>query len=101
MANTIGPLGATTAADQTTGAAAPKATKDVSKEAFMQLLVSQIKNQNPLNPTDGVQFLTQLAQFSELEQLINIKSELSGLRETLTPAAGSTETGTEKTTSNS
>jgi flagellar basal-body rod modification protein FlgD len=96
MANTIGPLGATTAADQTGGTAAPKATQDVSKEAFMQLLVAQIKNQNPLNPTDGVQFLTQLAQFSELEQLINIKSELAGLRQTLTPPASS-EAGAQQT----
>ena len=96
MANTIGPLGATTAADQTTGANAPKGNQDVSKEAFMQLLVAQIKNQNPLNPTDGVQFLSQLAQFSELEQLIGIKSEMSGLRETLTPDATSTETSTEQ-----
>lgn len=92
MANTIGALGTSAAADQATGSA-PKANQDVSKEAFMQLLVAQIKNQNPLNPTDGVQFLTQLAQFSELEQLINIKSELSGLRETLTPT--STENSTE------
>lgn len=98
MANTIGALGASTAADQTMDSA-PKANQDVSKEAFMQLLVAQIKNQNPLNPTDGVQFLSQLAQFSELEQLINIKSEISGLRETLTPAATSTADSTE--TSNS
>jgi flagellar basal-body rod modification protein FlgD len=94
MANTIGAVGASTASDQTTGSA-PKANQDVSKEAFMQLLVAQIKNQNPLNPTDGVQFLTQLAQFSELEQLINIKSEISGLREALKPAATSTEDSTE------
>jgi hypothetical protein len=40
--------------------------------------------------------LTQLAQFSELEQLINIKSELSGLRETLTPATTSPENSTEE-----
>jgi flagellar basal-body rod modification protein FlgD len=91
MANTIGPIGSAAATDATTGTQAPKANQDVTKEAFMQLLVAQIKNQNPLNPTDGVQFLSQLAQFSELEQLINIKSELSGLRETLTPAPGTTE----------
>lgn len=73
----------------TTGGAA-KEKPDVSKEAFMQLLVAQIKNQNPLNPADGVQFLTQLAQFSELEQLVNMNSELKTIRETVTtpdPAA--------------
>jgi flagellar basal-body rod modification protein FlgD len=100
MANTIGPLGAMTAADQTTGTTAPKASQDVSKEAFMQLLVAQIKNQNPLNPADGVEFLTQLAQFSELEQLINIKTEVSGLRQMLTPPAASTGSDTEQQPTN-
>ncbi len=38
----------------------------VNKQTFLKLLVTQIKNQNPLNPTDGTQFLSQLAQFSEL-----------------------------------
>ena len=57
----------------------------VNKETFMQLLVAQIKNQNPLNPADGVQFLTQLAQFSELEQMMGIRSEVAALREQMTP----------------
>jgi flagellar basal-body rod modification protein FlgD len=51
----------------------------VGKDAFLQLLVAQIKNQNPLNPADGVEFLSQLAQFSQLEQLINIRTELANL----------------------
>lgn len=63
-----------------------------SKEAFLQLLVSQIKNQNPLNPTDGVQFLTQLAQFSELEQLISMGSDMKQIRETLDGALLAPET---------
>lgn len=53
----------------------------LGKETFMQLLVAQVRNQNPLNPADGVQFLTQLAQFSELEQMANAGSELSKIRE--------------------
>ncbi len=69
--------------------------KEVSKEAFMQLLVAQIKNQNPLNPADGVEFLTQLAQFSELEQLVNINRQLTGLRTELRPPAAATQTNTD------
>ena len=57
-----------------------------SKEAFLQLLVSQIKNQNPLEPTDGVQFLTQLAQFTQVEQMLGMRSDLSQIREALTAA---------------
>jgi flagellar basal-body rod modification protein FlgD len=60
-----------------------------NKETFLQLLVAQIKNQNPLQPTDGVQFVTQLAQFSSLEQLVAIRGEITSL----TPAAPTTVTG--------
>jgi flagellar basal-body rod modification protein FlgD len=49
----------------------------VSKDTFLQLLVAQIKNQDPLKPADGTQFLSQLAQFSELEQLMGIRKDLS------------------------
>jgi flagellar basal-body rod modification protein FlgD len=51
----------------------------VGKDDFLKLLVAQIKNQNPLNPADGVEFLSQLAQFSQLEQLINIRTQLESL----------------------
>jgi flagellar basal-body rod modification protein FlgD len=47
-----------------------------SEDAFLKLLVSQIQHQDPLNPTDGVQFLTQLTSFSQLEQLIQINQKL-------------------------
>jgi flagellar basal-body rod modification protein FlgD len=52
-------------------------------EAFLTLLVAQIKNQNPLNPADGVEFLTQLAQFSQLEQQIGIRQDLQAIAETM------------------
>lgn len=50
-----------------------------NKQTFLTLLVAQIKNQNPLNPADGTEFLSQLAQFSELEQLISIREEVEAL----------------------
>ena len=58
----------------------------VSKDTFLQLLVAQIKNQDPLKPADGTQFLSQLAQFSELEQLMGIRQDLStALTDSATP----------------
>ena len=59
-----------------------------NENTFLQLLVAQIKNQDPTNPTDSVQFLSQLAQFSQLEQLIGIRQELKtpGSSTTSTPA---------------
>lgn len=59
----------TTAASQTTGGA--------DKDMFLKLLVAQLKNQDPLAPQDGTQFVAQLAQFSSLDQLISIKDMLS------------------------
>jgi len=47
---------------------------------FLQLLVAQIKNQDPMSPTDGVQFLTQLAQFQQLEQSMNSGQDLTAIR---------------------
>ena len=56
---------------------ATKATDSLtSEDAFLKLLVSQIQHQDPLNPSDGVQFLTQLTGFSQLEQLIQINQRL-------------------------
>src|ERR1700689_1925114 len=57
-------------------AASPGGTPAPSEEVFLQLLVSQIQNQDPLNPTDSTQFVSQLAQFSELEQVITIRSDI-------------------------
>jgi flagellar basal-body rod modification protein FlgD len=48
-----------------------------SEDTFLKLLVSQIQNQDPMNPADGVQFLTQLTGYSQLEQLMQINQELA------------------------
>lgn len=76
--------GAVTAADtgSNSGAAQTVSPGDITnKETFLQLLVAQIKNQNPLNPADGVEFVSQLAQFSELEQMMGIRQDVQALRQ--------------------
>ena len=73
------PVGGATA-DPSTSAAGAAAKKTVGQDAFLQLLVAQIRNQNPLDPADGVEFLSQLAQFSQLEQTIGVRDEISALR---------------------
>ncbi len=50
----------------------------LGQDAFMQLLVAQMTHQDPLAPADGTQMASQLAQFSQLEQLTNINTTLSG-----------------------
>jgi len=52
----------------------------VDKTMFMQLLVAQLKNQDPLNPSDSTQFVTQMAQFQQLEQSVNSGQDIAAIR---------------------
>ncbi|ADY54982.1 flagellar hook capping protein [Syntrophobotulus glycolicus DSM 8271] len=48
------------------------ASKDLGKNDFLQLLVAQLKYQDPMSPMDNTQFVSQMAQFSALEQMTNV-----------------------------
>jgi flagellar basal-body rod modification protein FlgD len=50
-------------------------------DAFLQILVAQLKNQNPLNPAEPQDFVAELAQLSSVEQLTNISKAMDGLKE--------------------
>ncbi len=65
----------------TAGASAPSSTAKpgVDQQTFLKLLVEQLKNQDPLAPQDGAQFVAQLAQFSSLDQLVSMNQELGQL----------------------
>lgn len=84
MANTLGIHSSTPVS--TTDPFAPRtntndtATTQVTKNMFLQLLVAQIKNQDPMSPSDGVQFLSQLAQFQQLENGMNMGQDISAIR---------------------
>jgi flagellar basal-body rod modification protein FlgD len=51
----------------------------LGKDAFLQLLVAQMKNQDPTNPMDGRKLASQLAQFSSVEQLTNLNTAMDNL----------------------
>lgn len=63
-----------------------------NEQTFLQLLVAQIKNQDPLQPADGTQFLSQLAQFSQLEQLIGIRQGVDALGTANASSSSTTDT---------
>ena len=63
-----------------------------NKETFLRLLVAQLQNQNPLDPSDPMQYVTQLTQFSELEQALGIRSEIASIRSTIDAWANRPET---------
>jgi flagellar basal-body rod modification protein FlgD len=58
---------------------ATKTTNELGKSEFLELLVAQLQNQDPMNPVDNQQFIAQLATFSSLEQLISINQGVSKL----------------------
>ena len=79
------------------------ATDPLANEStFLTLLVSQLKNQNPTSPMDGTTFVTQLAQFSDLEQNLAMRNDLDSLTTKYAPAPAaqtnqSSGTGTSNT----
>jgi flagellar basal-body rod modification protein FlgD len=73
-----------------TGSQASTATASASgtdalanEQTFLKLFVAQLQNQDPLNPQDGTQFVAQLAQFSQLEQSLQMRQDLDAVRQDL------------------
>lgn len=52
---------------------------EMGKDQFVKLLVTEMQNQDPLNPMDGKELAVQLAQFSSVEQLMNVNTKLDDL----------------------
>ncbi len=67
--------------EETTGTKASKRnTGELGKDEFLNLLVTQLRYQDPLNPQDDTQFIAQMAQFSALEQMQNLNTSYSASR---------------------
>lgn len=53
----------------------------LEKDDFLKLLVTELKNQDPLQPADNKQFITEMAQFSTLEIMNNVAAAIEGLQD--------------------
>ena len=60
----------------------------LGQEAFLTMLVAQLENQDPLNPMEGTDFSAQLAQFSQLEQLIYLNKSMDTLAASFSETSG-------------
>lgn len=95
MSTTISATGSQNAAGTATAGSTQKADSTqksdelATKDTFLQLMVAQLKYQNPMSPADGVQFLSQLSQITELEQVMTMRQDMSAIRKVLegTPAS--------------
>jgi flagellar basal-body rod modification protein FlgD len=65
---------ATTTATDPTKPAAKSSAPTLGKDDFLKLLVGQLKNQDPMNPSSDTDFIGQMTQFSQLEQTTNMAS---------------------------
>ena len=63
-------------------------------EVFLQLLISQLKNQDPENPADGTEFVTQLATFSQVGQSAEMVTDLDAIKAALVGTGSTSQTGT-------
>lgn len=94
-ATTSGSSTASTTSSSTSGS-----RTSLGQDAFLQLLVTQLQNQDPTNPTDNSEFIAQLATFSSLEQLTTISSNVEAINTLLTSGtAKTTDTSTDTSTS--
>lgn len=56
---------------------------DLGKDQFLQILMTQLQNQDPLNPLEDKDFISQMAQFSSLEKLGNMETAITKLSTTM------------------
>jgi flagellar basal-body rod modification protein FlgD len=86
------PKDATTQSANSSNAAS--GSSDITSDDFLTLLVSELKNQDPTQPTDPNQYITQLAQVNSLQQLISINQGIGTLDSAIS-GAGSPSSGSD------
>lgn len=83
FSSTVDALSITKAAETTSSSSQTASTSTtstgVNQNEFLTLLVAQLKNQDPMNPTDSAQFMGELAQFSTLQEVIGVHQDLNSL----------------------
>lgn len=57
-----------------------QATSQLGRDEFLKILITQLQNQDPLNPMDDREFVTQLAQFSTLEQIQSMSADITSMK---------------------
>jgi len=68
-----------------------------NEQTFLRLFVAQLENQDPSSPQDPTQFVSQLAQMSDLEQTLQMRQDLDGILKALQTNGSSNTSGTSTT----
>jgi len=93
--NTTTAAGSSSSANGNSSQSSTAAADPLANEStFLTLLVSQLKNQNPASPMDGTTFVTQLAQFSDLEQNLAMRQDLDSISQKYDGSTSTTQAST-------
>src|SRR5271168_4628879 len=84
MSSSTNPVGSSTSnSSNSSSSAALSSALNITPADFLQLITTQLKDQNPLQPTDPTQFLGQLEQMSEVSSMQSMQTSLSSLQTSL------------------
>lgn len=61
--------------------------QELGKDQFLSILITQLRYQDPMQPMQDKEFIAQMAQFTSLEQLMNISSQITDMRQSLGTAS--------------
>jgi len=95
--SSIAALAPQTTSTTSTSGTPTTATNLASEDVFLQLLVAQLKNQDPEQPTDGTAFVTELAQFTTLQEDTQSATDLDKIVASLPTTPPTTTTTTTAT----
>jgi flagellar basal-body rod modification protein FlgD len=87
------------ASNQTSTGSSTKKSDGLGEGDFLNLLITQLKNQNPLDPLKDTDFIAQLANFSNLQQMTSVNTNVSSLLQQQNIANATTMIGKQVTTS--
>jgi len=76
MADVISGISATDPTKTSRGTTIVQPGNDLDKNAFLKILTAELSNQDPTSTQDGTQYISQMSQFSSLEQMINLNSSI-------------------------
>jgi flagellar basal-body rod modification protein FlgD len=97
--NAVGGTNSAQATDPTAALGAGTTSKGLDKNAFLNLLTTQLQHQDPTQPQDDSAFAAQLAQFSSLEQLQQANATLTQIAQFFTAASSQTQPAADSTPS--
>lgn len=75
--STIGAVGATTPSGTNASTSTTGTTQTLGQDAFLKLLVTQMQQQDPTQPMDNTQFISQMAQFSSLQEMQTMNTSMN------------------------